>query len=68
MFTAELLKQGYRYNELRKAFSKFYRRYYELIQISFTLRPIGPRIYDDLVYKFKKEMGKTNFLLVSLEK
>ena len=29
--TASLLKQGYRYHKLRKAFSKFYRRYYELI-------------------------------------
>ena len=30
-FTAKLLKQGYRYHKLRKAFSKFYRRHYELI-------------------------------------
>ena len=29
--TAQLLKQGYRYHKLRKAFSKFYRRHYELI-------------------------------------
>ena len=29
--TAKLLKQGYRYYKLRKAFSKFYRRHYELI-------------------------------------
>ena len=28
---AKLLKQGYRYHKLRKAFSKFYRRHYELI-------------------------------------
>ena len=27
--TAKLLKQGYRYHKLRKAFSKFYRRHYE---------------------------------------
>ena len=26
--TAKLLKQGYRYNKLRKAFSKLYRRHY----------------------------------------
>ena len=26
-----VLKQGYRYHKLRKAFSKFYRRHYELI-------------------------------------
>ena len=29
--TQKLLKQGYRYHKLRKAFSKFYRRYYDLI-------------------------------------
>ena len=30
--TAKLLKQGYRYHQLRKAFSKFYRRHFELIE------------------------------------
>ena len=30
LLTQKLLKQGYRYN-LRKTFSKFYRRYYDLI-------------------------------------
>ena len=29
--TAKLLKQGYRYHKLRKAFSKFYHRHSELI-------------------------------------
>ena len=29
--TAELLKQGYRYHKIRKAFSKFYHRHLELI-------------------------------------
>ena len=49
--TAKLLKPGYRYHKLRKAFSKFYRRHYELIskfncwiKITFTSRPIGTRI------------------------
>ena len=28
--TAKLLKQGYRYHKLRKAFSKFYRRHFEI--------------------------------------
>ena len=28
--TAKLLQQGYRYHKLRKTFSKFYRRHYEL--------------------------------------
>ena len=50
-FTAKRFKQGYRYHKLRKAFSKFYRRHYELIskfnvgiKITFTSRPIGARI------------------------
>ena len=30
--TAKHLKQGYRYHTLRKAFSKFYRRHFELIE------------------------------------
>ena len=30
--TAKLLKQGFRYHKLRKAFSKFYRRHFELIE------------------------------------
>ena len=29
--TAKLLQQGYRYHKLRKTFSRFYRRHYELI-------------------------------------
>ena len=30
-FTVELLKQGYKYHKIRKAFSKFYHRHSELI-------------------------------------
>ena len=30
--TAKLLKQGYRYHKLCKAFSKFYRRHFELTE------------------------------------
>ena len=49
--TAKILKQGYRYHKLRKAFSKFNCPHYELIskfnvgiKITFTSRPIGTRI------------------------
>ena len=35
-FTAKLLKQGYWYHKLRNAFSKFYRRHYELISNSMS--------------------------------
>ena len=31
LLTQKLLKQGYRYYKIRKTFSKFYRRYYDLI-------------------------------------
>ena len=31
LLTQKLLKQGYQYHKLRKPFSKFYRRYYDLI-------------------------------------
>ena len=31
LLTQKLLKQGCRYHKLRKTFSKFYRRYYDLI-------------------------------------
>ena len=45
--TAKLLKQGYRYHKLRKAFAKFYRGHYDLVskwnvglKSLFTQRPI----------------------------
>ena len=33
ILTGKLLKQGYRYHKLRKAFSKFYRRHYDLVSL-----------------------------------
>ena len=66
--TAKLLKQGYRYQKLRKAFSQFYRRHYELIsKINVGLKSLlhqglsEPEFYGDLVYKFKKIRGMTDF-------
>ena len=66
--TAKLLQQGYRYHKLRKTFSKFYRRHYELISKynggSKTLLSEGlsePEFYGDLVYKFKKLIGINDF-------
>ena len=56
--TAKLLQQGYRYQKLRKTFSKFYRRHYELVsKFNPTFLHQGlsePEFYGDLVYKFKK--------------
>ena len=62
------LKQGYRYHKIRKIFSKFYRRYYDLI----SKRQIGlksllhqglsePEFYGYFVYKLKKIVGSNNF-------
>ena len=64
--TGKLLKQCLWYHKLRKAFSKFYRRHYELISkfnigLKFLLHQglLEPEFYGDLVYKFKKIMGRT---------
>ena len=66
--TAKLLKQGYRYHKLRKAFSKFYRRHNELVsKFNVGLKSLlqqglsEPEFYGDLVYKFKKIRGMTDF-------
>ena len=66
--TAKLLKQGYRYHKLRKAFSKFYRRHFELIEkYHVSLKKLmeqgicNPGFYGDLVYKFKIIIGNPNF-------
>ena len=57
--TAKLLQQGYRYHKLRKTYSKFYRKHYELISnFNVGLRTLlreglsEPEFYGDLVYKF----------------
>ena len=66
--TAKLLQQGYRYHKLRKTFSKFYRRQYELVSKFIvglkTLLHQGlsePEFNGDLVYKFKKIVGRADF-------
>ena len=68
LLTQKLLKQSYRYHKLRKTFSKFYRRYYDLIskfQVGLkSLLPQGlsePEFYGDSVYKLKKIVGSNNF-------
>ena len=66
--TAKLLRQGYRYFKLRKAFSKFYRRHSALLEkYSVSLETLlqqgisEPEFYGDLVYRFRKIVGKSNF-------
>ena len=67
LLTQKLLKQGYRYHKLRKTFSKFYRRYYDLIsKFQVGLKSLlhqrlsEPDFYGDLVYKLKIA-GSDNF-------
>ena len=66
--TVKLFQQGYRYRTLRKTFSKFYRRHYELVSkfnVGFkTLLHQGltePEFYGDLVYKFKEIVGRADY-------
>ena len=68
LLTQKLLKQGYQYHKLRKTFSKFYRRYFDLIsKFQFGLKSLlrqgllGPKFSDDLVYKLKKIVGSNIF-------
>ena len=66
--TAKLLQQGYRYHKLRKTFSKFYRRHYKLVsKFNVGLKTLlhqglsEPEFYGDLVYKFKKIVGRVDY-------
>ena len=66
---AKLLQQGYRYHKLRKSFSKFYRRHFELfLYIILDYDHYCNKacqnlnfIVTDLVNKFRKVVGKTEF-------
>ena len=65
---AKLLRQGYCYFKLRKASSKFYRRHITLVEkYSVSLKTFlqqgvsEPEFCGDLMYRFRKIMGKSNF-------
>ena len=68
VLTAKLLRQGYRYHKLRKAFSKFYRRHCDIVsKYNVGLKTLllqglsEPEFYGDLVYKIRKIIGKNDF-------
>ena len=68
LFLTAELKQDYRYDKIRKAFSKFYYRHSELIvKYNIGLKTLlqqgisEPIFNDDFVYKFKRIVGKPNF-------
>ena len=68
VWTAKLLRQGYRYHKIHKAFSKFYWRHFDIVsKYNVGLKTLllqclsEPEFYGDLVYKFRKIIGKTDF-------
>ena len=68
VLTAKLLRQGYRYRKFRKAFSKFYRRHFDIVsKYNVGLKTLllqglsEPEFYGDLVYKLRKIIGKNDF-------
>ena len=68
VLAAELLRRGCGYHKLRKAFSKFYRRHFDIVsKYNVGLKTLllqglsEPEFYGDLVYKFRKIVGKIDF-------
>ena len=68
VLTAKLPRQGYLYHKLRKAFSKFYRRHFDIVSkynVGLKTRLLQglsePEFYGDSVYKFRKVIGKNDF-------
>ena len=67
------LQTGYMYHKLREAFSKFYRRHFDIVsKYNVGLKTLllqglsEPEFYGDLVYKFrKKELVKMISLIIS---
>ena len=67
VLTAKLLRQGYRYHKFRKAFSKFYWWHFDIVsKYNVGLKTLllqglpEPEFYGDLVYKFRKIIGKND--------
>ena len=74
LLSQKLLKQGYGYHKLCKTFSKFYRRYYDLIsKFQVGLKSLlrqglsEPEFSGDLEYKLKKIAGSNIFRRSSLK-
>ena len=71
--TAKLLQKGYRYHKIRKTFSKFYRRRFELVsKFNVGLKTLlhqglsEPEFYGNLFYKFKKNVGRAKLVQAAL--
>ena len=68
VLTAKLLRQGFRYHKIRKAFSKFYRRHFDIVsKYNVGLKTLlleglsESEFYGDFVYKLRKIIGKYDF-------
>ena len=68
VLTAKLLRQGYRYHKICKAFSKCYRRHFDIVsKYNVGLKRLlleglsEPEFCGDLEYKFRKIIGKNGF-------
>ena len=73
VITEKLLRQGYRYDKLRKTFSKFYYRNTSLIsKYNCNLKSLlrqgisHPDFYGDVIYKLRKIIGKPQKLFDEL--
>lgn len=75
VITEKLLKQGYRFDKLRKTFSKFYHRNLTLInKYKCNLKTLlrqgisHPEFYGDVIYKLRKIIGHTHFHTVFVKR
>ena len=73
--SSQLLQQGYRFHKLRKTFSKFYYRNFELLNKYKTpLKTLlseglsHPDFYGDVIYKLRKILDHSHFHDLSTEK
>ena len=72
VLTAKLLRQGYRYNKLRKAFSKFYRRHFDIVsKYNVGLKTLLLKVFQNLNFmatwciNSEKLLVKMIFLIIS---
>ena len=68
VLTTKPLRQGYRYHKILKTFSKFYCRHFDIVskcnvglKTHLLQGPSEHEFYGDLVYKFRKIIGKNDF-------
>ena len=68
VLTAKLLRQGYIYHKIHKVFSKFLSAHFDIVcKYNVRLKTLllqgstEPEFYGDLVYKFRKIIGKNDF-------